>query len=387
MLLSFVLIQLVQLFVATESFRQFSPYAKRSPSLTRLQHTEDGSSILNEGNDKSKSDGLDQCPFSKSFGRYHVSLSSSSKLKRNEAGGFQLFPFQKSFSESVARTKLEKRLLSGEKLIWMKNLDGVAAFSFLWEQASPLIHDNDGPSSAALLSKIVALPDAAPSLVQNWVEIVEWMNNQPELVPSGAASILVSLLTEADNVPAVRIQLVGSRSSAIDSANEPSITVTSDQVVSGTRSWVKRILVDQGICPFTKSDRKSGQGLSDVGVPVGGILYSTSFAIDPIQLQANTWNTIKQMLEAGPSGKGGISSILLAAPYFDDNFDLWAGPIFAMLEAGVVAAQAQQQVGVVCFHPLYATPDGTSWVRLSQGKSWFPCSLYMLKIIICCSGL
>lgn len=359
MLLSFVLIQLVQLFVATESFRQSPPYVKRSSSFTRLHNSEDGSSILNEGYDTSKSNGLDQCPFSKSFGRYQVSLSSTSKLKRNEPPGFQLFPFQKSFSESVARSQIEKRLLSGEKLIWTKNLDGVAAFSFLWEQASRLIHDNDGPSS-----EIVALPDAAPSLVQNWVEIVEWMNNQPELVPSGAASILVSLLAESENVPAVRIQRVASSRSAIDCADDPSITITSDQVVAGTRLWVKRILVDQGICPFTKSDRKSGQGLSDVGVPVGGILYSTSFATDPIQLQANTWNTIEQMLEAGPSGKGGISSILLAAPYFDDNFDLWAGPIFAMLEAGVVAAQAQQQVGVVCFHPLYATPDGTSWVRL-----------------------
>jgi hypothetical protein len=32
-----------------------------------------------------------------------------------------------------------------------------------------------------------------------------------------------------------------------------------------------------------------------------------------------------------------------------------------MLEAGVVAARAESTVGVVCFHPLYATPDGTTW--------------------------
>ena len=68
-----------------------------------------------------------------------------------------------------------------------------------------------------------------------------------------------------------------------------------------------------------------------------------------------------EMIQMGPSGKDGISSILLAAPNYDHNFDVWAGPIFAMLEASVVAAQAQEQIGVVCFHPQYATPDGKSW--------------------------
>ena len=56
------------------------------------------------------------------------------------------------------------------------------------------------------------------------------------------------------------------------------------------------------------------------------------------------------MIESGPSGKKGISSILLAAPGYDDDFDLWSGPVFAMLESGVVACGLESQVGVVCFH-------------------------------------
>ena len=67
------------------------------------------------------------------------------------------------------------------------------------------------------------------------------------------------------------------------------------------------------------------------------------------------------MIESGPSGKKGISSILLAAPGYDDDFDLWSGPVFAMLESGVVACGLESQVGVVCFHPSYATPDGRSF--------------------------
>jgi hypothetical protein len=57
------------------------------------------------------------------------------------------------------------------------------------------------------------------------------------------------------------------------------------------------------------------------------------------------------MVTAGPSGKKGVSSILLSAPGFDHNFELWAGPVFAMLEAGVSAIQAEEMIGVVCFHP------------------------------------
>jgi hypothetical protein len=62
-----------------------------------------------------------------------------------------------------------------------------------------------------------------------------------------------------------------------------------------------------------------------------------------------------------------VSSILLAAPAYDHDVGAWAGPIFAMLEAGVVAARAESTVGVVCFHPLYATPDGTILVPGRHG--------------------
>jgi len=143
--------------------------------------------------------------------------------------------------------------------------------------------------------------------------------------------------------------------------NGGSSAATETVINERTRQWVKRILVEQGICPFTRSDRMSGQGLVDLGVPVGSIAYHASFQKHPIGLFADTWKAIERMIEAGPQGRTGVSSILLAAPEFDDDFDGWAGPIFAMLETGVVAAGAESQIGVVCFHPRYATPDGKSW--------------------------
>lgn len=54
---------------------------------------------------------------------------------------------------------------------------------------------------------------------------------------------------------------------------------SSDDTERRTKAWVKRVLVGLGICPFTKSDVKSGQGLGDIGVPVANIMYSYSEAI------------------------------------------------------------------------------------------------------------
>jgi hypothetical protein len=87
------------------------------------------------------------------------------------------------------------------------------------------------------------------------------------------------------------------------------------------------------------------------------LCFVTNVVINSI----DTWEAIGDMMTAGPSGKMGVSSILFAAPAFDDNFSLWAGPVFAMLEASVIALHAERSIGVVCFHPCYATPDGTSW--------------------------
>jgi len=166
---------------------------------------------------------------------------------------------------------------------------------------------------------------------------------------------------------------------------DPSPVITtndySDIVNNRTRAWVQRVLVKAGICPFTKSTQKSGQGLKAQGVPVGRIAYhhsttSTATATATlfnaktpdgllslliVPLLSDTWQAMYEMLRQGPDGPDGVSSILLAAPEFDNDFAFWAGPVFALLEASVVAAQAESLLGVVCFHPSYAVSDGSTW--------------------------
>jgi hypothetical protein len=286
-----------------------------------------------------------------------------------EASSFRIASPFKGISQALQKSKLQKKLRPDETLVWEPERDGISAFSLLWDQAAKLLvsSEDNGPSSddysQGSTTIIIALPDASRTLVQNWVEIISWMGTLDEKI--GPVLLTAELLDadSEDSTPAVRIQL---RAGARLTPLSPSpITTNSnnnvDLMIERTRAWVKRILVEQGICPFTKSVNKSGQGLADVGVPVGMIAYHGSYANHPVTLFSDTWKAILAMIEAGPGGKEGVSSILLAAPAFDDDFDVWSGPIFAMLEAGVVAAQAQAEVGVVCFHPRYATPDGTTW--------------------------
>jgi hypothetical protein len=300
------------------------------------------------------------CPFSKTFPRYRVEITQRRKANRSENNkplvdiSWLTAPWRESTQSGILLEIVgkEKRMIVG------KNKDGIGAFAFLWTQSAQLL--DKGHEQYI----VVYLPDSSRILVQNFVEIINWMKENLDLSDIGS-TLLEAELVDAPGlvVPAVRIwRMPTSSSSTHLSAHKNSTTSTNEDVVNRrTRKWVKRMLVEQGICPFTRSDRMSGQGLADLGVPIGSIAYHASFNAHPIALFADLWKAIDEMIAAGPSGRDGISSILLAAPEFDDDFDFWSGPIFGILEASVMAAQAESLVGVVCFHPRYATPDGTSW--------------------------
>jgi hypothetical protein len=283
----------------------------------------------------------ESCPFSKTFPRYRIDLSSF----KDKEEGFSI-PFFSGIQSAMAKSKFTQDFKNAH---WLEGQDGVLALCSMWRFAAILSR------SKSSQSLVLAFPDSKKRLLLRWIDILNWSQDEPQL--EIAVRIQATLLEDM-SVPALRLTRVGEPSqSTNENPVDPFI------VTKRTQSWVKRILVDMGICPFTKAVTKSGQGLGDLGVPVGSIAYHTSNALSNqiYELMADTWEAIQDMLAAGPSGKKGVSSILLAAPAFDDDFDLWAGPVFAMLEAGVVAAGAEREVGVVCFHPHYATPDGKSW--------------------------
>ena len=227
----------------------------------------------------------------------------------------------------------------------------------------------------------LALPETTSSVAQSLCDILNWHSNYSlqQIAKDGKQ-------TTADNTISIRsdldVRYVGNKTPVVkftvtfdsndirqqleDRQEQRWLLPKADDTERRTKAWVKRLLVQLGICPFTRSENKSGQGLKDLGVPVAKIMYRHSSALggggggssDVYLLMADVWQAISDMVAAGPAS---VSSILLAAPGFDEDFTLWSGPVFAMLESCVGAIQGEEIIGVVCFHPQYKTPDGQSW--------------------------
>jgi len=254
--------------------------------------------------------------------------------------------------------------------------DFVAAAAF-WRMASDIIISQQQRQNEK--KWYLALPETTVAVASNLCDILNWYGDLDK-EDDASMHIVAQLDSRSDDVPVIQFTLSENNDQVYQQPSKllPSAADTERQ----TKAWVTRLLVELGVCPFTKSSQKSGQGLGDMGVPVANIMYRHSDALSRSDggiylIMADAWEAISDMVAAGPSGKRGVSSILLSAPGFDDDFTLWAGPVFAMLEAGVSAIQAEEMIGVVCFHPQYVVPDGKSWPgfghmhSLPRLKNWY----------------
>uniref|UniRef100_A0A7S2PP62 Uncharacterized protein n=1 Tax=Leptocylindrus danicus TaxID=163516 RepID=A0A7S2PP62_9STRA len=349
------------------------------------------------------------CPFSRTFPRFRIDLSNDRNEKKNASmmmmkkinvfgGGLDKMRVENAYKNKPG---LQESLSAMSEIPVGSSsisefLSPIKATALFWKYVADLEQQQTQQSDDNPQELVLALPGVRSIVARRLIEILEWYNaNNAEFsstttpfangkvtatLDDGISSTLpVITLTCARASGSSAIASTGalkSKATAIgiqktDEDDDDDDDDNSVAIENRTKAWVKRVLVNLGVCPFTKSTTKSGQGLGDLGVPVARIAYSHSTAnkTELAKLLADAWFEIYEMLEAGPSGKGGVSSILLSAPEFDDDFALWAGPVFSMLEACVSAANAESQVGVVCFHPMYATPDGKSWGGFGQMHS------------------
>ena len=258
-------------------------------------------------------------------------------------------------------------------------------------------HNNhmDPKNSTMTTTTVIALPDADGYIVEQFANMVQWLFERQQIQQQQRLPTLSVSYTNTKvdfmTIPTIVLTLLTVSSPPPFPRTTQSSATTMyyhhDIISQRTKSWVQRILVDTTICPFTKSITYSGQGLSDVNVPVGKIAYHTShssfvrhdddddrndaeslFAITAAicQLQSDVLVAIHDMLQAGPTYSmkqklNGISSILLAAPGWDDHLDLWTRLVFPIFEVTVQVLGLTEQIGIVCFHPYYQTPDGRSF--------------------------
>ena len=369
-------------------------------------------------------------PFVRSYPRYRVDLSrvprrpetaSSSSFSSFFSGLGNRLPFGRVASEMAKQQYASQFPLAEIQVVDLASTKEKETLPFaaachamtsLWQAAQQVQEGGEHETNGRLV--ILADPTLA-GVARNFVDLLDWANEQCATQDSqGKRNNKKSFPVQAqffaspnDRLGEIPDAQGGKRqspdqsssvapaavllSSPVPSSTTPPTTTpygpfvrnatTETMINDHTRSWVQRLLVERGICPFTKNVEWSGQGLKKEGVPVGRIAYHAVVVDDEddddsskeqapdeaiwnlvTPLMARTWETMYEMLLAGPEGKeGGISSILLAAPAFDQEFEFWSGPLFALLEASVVAAQAEPWLGVVCFHPQYAVSDGSSW--------------------------
>ena len=131
----------------------------------------------------------------------------------------------------------------------------------------------------------------------------------------------------------------------------------SEAAEARTRAWVERTLSPSGLklCPYTQGADRSATGLEDLGVVAAPIHYAVCTADDIGSLMTEFWTACMTMIA---SGEESCSSVLLAAPHWDERWSDWCSVVFPALEASVEAASLDRSLGVVCFHPEYSTPVG-----------------------------
>ena len=207
----------------------------------------------------------------------------------------------------------------------------------------------------------------------SWLEVLEVTPSRsvfgtPRLTRAQAVALaefsqLLTPLADSSPVPG----LTGT--SAADQGDQQRRRV--DRVGSDARmrAWVGRTLCpgQLNFCPFTGSAALAGVGLSQSGVTPAPILYAVSDASGSTALLADFWRHATTMVS---EGEAAYSSIVLACPLWDTSFDAWRDDIFPTLEASVLAAGLGRTLGVVCFHPEYATPPPSFLARQRFGHMY-----------------
>ncbi|GAX12552.1 hypothetical protein FisN_13Lh004 [Fistulifera solaris] len=273
------------------------------------------------------SDAPKECPYSMRFSPQRINLTRPKQLPRKKILGLtSFFPGRRSRFEQT---------ISCERLEWCKETDGLALLARLFHTAATATENN----------LVMAFPDAsAYSLLQNAVEILGPYATQWDL----------QMIWEP--LPHIKFNKTVNSDAANNNQHDRA-WIDNETHQRRTQEWVQRLLVTHGICPYTRTNTKSGQGIP--GVPVALIAYSATPATSLLELVSVSLTKIQHdMLDVGPEK---TSSILLAAPEFDNRFEEWSALFFSILQACIVAVSLTDTIGVVCFHPEYKVSDGQTW--------------------------
>ncbi len=243
-------------------------------------------SVASDGDSEVTSGGLSApsaCPFSMKYPRFRIPVSSAKDKSDLSRGG--LFS---GIKITLDRANLQKKYaqdLASNNFYWadpedldtqsdsdriVKGKYGVFSSAFVWRKAADLLTSTEQDPKRI----VIALPNYSIAGLQQLADIMNWLNEQEGTPFSESTFKIQAVIDDEAPVPTIILSREGLVRENLIARQYAHLSF--EDVQAAMKSWVRRILVDLKVCPFTKSDTKSGQGLGDLGIPVGSIAYHHS---------------------------------------------------------------------------------------------------------------
>jgi len=281
-------------------------------------------------------------------------LAVSAPPRARAIQGFLNFNRFEPFQRAALQRYLASTLPSTTpQLSWVAEEPGCSAQLAFWQWLAA--------SGGGAGYRVLALPSHERRDVRTLIDMLDLLQPTPcRVVALPEASPVPGLVAMAEPSPPAPMFMSGAGGSAAAKAR--------------TGAWVERTLSPSGLrfCPYTGSATESAVGLEGFGVAAAPITYGYCGGSTLPALLVSFWEEAAEMLAGGEER---TSSIVLAAPHWDDRFDEWCRTVFPLLEESVLSARLGRELGIVCFHPRYITPDEQWLSRHRFGHMHSPAKL------------
>jgi hypothetical protein len=133
-------------------------------------------------------------------------------------------------------------------------------------------------------------------------------------------------------------------------------------ILKDSKEWVKAVIADFGICPFTIDPERAG-------IPMGGVRYTVSRATNIDEAFLRYWEEVEALIS---SQEKEMATILLIFPEIElfGNFELFEAYCDSLSDA-LETIDFEKEIQLVFFHPKYQFRDGQARAGQDMGAANF----------------
>ena len=135
-------------------------------------------------------------------------------------------------------------------------------------------------------------------------------------------------------------------------------------VLADTKEWVRKIIADFGVCPFTMDPGRAG-------IPMGGVRYTVSRAKTPEEAFLRYWEDVQALLSVTERE---IATVLLVFPELDlfGDYEMFEAYCDSLSDALCTSTMCMEdEIQLVFFHPKYQFRDGQARTGEELGAANF----------------